>query len=322
MLTLLYSDVDGHERSHEIGPEPVVVGRSAECAIRSEDARVSRHHARFYFEQGALWVEDLGSANGVYLGPNKVQRAIVPAAEIIIVGSLVLRLVPSSGTMPPPLGVHGTLAQWLSIERKARAKLEEERNAFALRVGEMHRQMAHQQAPEAQRQHEQALAQAMAERDAALERIATLEGELSDHAEWSSAVEGEQAKVMEELTRLRREAAAAHEGRVAGERAATVERDDSERMREQYEESAAQVAAELDALRGALLVLLATRCAPSSPPPKIGWRWPTRAPAWSSPSAWRRRIVGWRAWSSSSSRRAPGPRPSSPRAKGASSSRT
>ena len=63
MPTLVYSDVDGVDRTFALGPEPVVVGRGAECAIRSEDPRVSRVHARFFVDQGALWIEDLNSAN-------------------------------------------------------------------------------------------------------------------------------------------------------------------------------------------------------------------------------------------------------------------
>src|SRR5215475_8865281 len=141
MATLVYSDVDGVDRSFALGPEPVTVGRSAECAIRSNDPRVSRVHARFYIEQGALWVEDLGSSNGIFGGPNWVQRAPVPTGEIILVGSLLIRLLPASGTLPPPIGLHGTLASWLDMERKARAAVEEERDAFARRVGEMHEQL-------------------------------------------------------------------------------------------------------------------------------------------------------------------------------------
>ena len=119
-----------------------MVGRGAECAIRSEDPRVSRVHARFFVEQGALWVEDLGSANGIFVGPNRVSRAPVPTGEIILVGSLLIRLLPASGTLPPPMGLHGTLASWLDMERKARAAVEEERDAFARRVGEIHEQLA------------------------------------------------------------------------------------------------------------------------------------------------------------------------------------
>src|SRR6267154_5272370 len=78
MATLVYSDVDGIDRSFALGTEPIMVGRAPECAIRSDDPRVSRMHARFFVEQGALWVEDLGSSNGIYVGPQKVQRAPVP----------------------------------------------------------------------------------------------------------------------------------------------------------------------------------------------------------------------------------------------------
>src|SRR5258708_25725317 len=88
MATLVSSDVDGVARSFALGAEPVAVGRGAECAIRSDDPRVSRVHARFFVEQGALWVEDMGSSNGIFVGPNKVARAPVPTGEIILVGSL------------------------------------------------------------------------------------------------------------------------------------------------------------------------------------------------------------------------------------------
>src|SRR3954462_8899600 len=141
MATLVYSDVDGVDRSLALGAEPVTIGRGPECAIRSGDPRVSRMHARFYLDQGTLWVEDLGSSNGIYVGPQKTQRAPVPVGEIVLIGSLMIRLLPASGTLPPPMGLHGTLAQWLEMERKARNAVEEERNAFAQRVGELHDEM-------------------------------------------------------------------------------------------------------------------------------------------------------------------------------------
>src|SRR5688572_17110237 len=183
MATLVYSDVDGVDRSFALGHDPVTVGRDPNCTIRSTDPRVSRIHARFFVEQGALWVEDLGSSNGIFVGPNKVQRAPVPTGEIILVGSLVIRLVPSSGTLPPPIGLHGTLASWLDMERKSRAVVEEERDAFARRVGEMHHQLStvmsartmDPDAPELMRQRDEADARA-----GALElALATIQDELA-----------------------------------------------------------------------------------------------------------------------------------------------
>ncbi len=137
MATLVYSDVDGSERSLSLGLEPITVGRAQECAIRSDDPRVSRLHATFFVEAGTLWVEDLGSANGVYIGANRVQRAPVLSGEYVLVGSILIRLLSVTGTMPPPSGVPGTLALWLEAERKARAAAEAERDAFVRRVNEL-----------------------------------------------------------------------------------------------------------------------------------------------------------------------------------------
>ncbi|HET7506634.1 MAG TPA: FHA domain-containing protein, partial [Kofleriaceae bacterium] len=203
MATLVYSDVDGVDRSFALGSEPVTVGRGAECAIRSDDPRVSRVHARFYVDQGALWVEDLGSSNGIFVGPNKVSRAPVPTGEIILVGSLLIRLLPANGTLPPPVGLHGTLATWLDMERKTRAAVEEERDAFARRVGEMHQQLSavmsartmDPEAPDLVRQRDEASARAVAfertlaqvqqELIEARDRLAELGTEVAERVDWS-----------------------------------------------------------------------------------------------------------------------------------------
>lgn len=138
MATLVYSDVDGGERLLSLGADPVTVGRAPECAIRSDDPRVSRVHATFFIDHGTLWVEDMGSANGVYIGLNRIQKAPVPSGEVVLIGSLLIRLLSASGTLPPPNGVHGTLAAWLESERKARATVETERDAFGKRVNELY----------------------------------------------------------------------------------------------------------------------------------------------------------------------------------------
>ncbi len=140
MATLVYTDSDGIDRQHSVGAEPVTVGRSADCTIRSEDPRLSRMHARFFYDHlGVLWVEDMGSSNGVFIGPNRImQRSQVPAGELMVIGSLLIRLMPTSGTMPPPMGLHGTLATWVEMERKARAQAQEEATAYGKRMAELH----------------------------------------------------------------------------------------------------------------------------------------------------------------------------------------
>jgi len=142
MATVVYQDVDGSDHSFQVGYEPMVIGRSPECHIRSNDPRMSRAHARFYVDQmGNLYIEDLGSANGVYVGPHKVQASLVPPGEYVLVGSVMFRQLAHDGTLPPPIGVNGTLAQWLEGERKVRLSAEQERDAYGARMSELHKEV-------------------------------------------------------------------------------------------------------------------------------------------------------------------------------------
>lgn len=142
MATVVYQDVDGSDHSFQVGYDPMVIGRAPECHIRSNDPRMSRAHARFYVDQvGNLYIEDLGSANGVYVGPHKVQVSLVPPGEYVLVGSVMFRQLAHDGSLPPPIGVNGTLAQWLEVERKARISAEQERDAYGARMSELHKEV-------------------------------------------------------------------------------------------------------------------------------------------------------------------------------------
>lgn len=176
MVTVAYVDSDGIERSCAIGQEPVLVGRAPECAIRSNDPLVSRKHARLYTDvTGTLFIEDLGSANGVFVGPNRIQYAEFPPGAVVVAGSLRFRRLagdsPSASRpvpvevqaarvathavlMPPPgapapqpgaapgADVHAMLVHLLEVERRARLFVEDERDAYGTRLAELHRQLA------------------------------------------------------------------------------------------------------------------------------------------------------------------------------------
>jgi sigma-B regulation protein RsbU (phosphoserine phosphatase) len=49
---------------HELGEEPLLVGRGQECGLRVPDLRVSRQHCRIEVRDGQVWIEDLGSRRG------------------------------------------------------------------------------------------------------------------------------------------------------------------------------------------------------------------------------------------------------------------
>jgi pSer/pThr/pTyr-binding forkhead associated (FHA) protein len=114
-------------RTVELVPGSMLgIGRSADNAIRIEDASVSRHHARLHVGTG-VEVEDLGSANGTRLvraaaqvlpggeepttgGPNQRlesgQRSRLHPGDVLRVGQVVLVLQRKghSGQVPTPEG--------------------------------------------------------------------------------------------------------------------------------------------------------------------------------------------------------------------------
>jgi len=64
----------------------VFVGRDPRCAIEMSDPLVSRRHARLWVEDGSLFVEDLGSRNGVSVNGLRIQRPthLLPGDAVLI----------------------------------------------------------------------------------------------------------------------------------------------------------------------------------------------------------------------------------------------
>jgi hypothetical protein len=110
MPKLIYHDSDGVDKSINLGSEAILIGRANEAQIQTQDAMVSRRHARIVWD-GGYWIEDLGSSNGVYVGHEKVQRAPFRPGDVVTCGSLVMRMVPDtarpSTTSLPSANLHG-----------------------------------------------------------------------------------------------------------------------------------------------------------------------------------------------------------------------
>ena len=83
-----------------------------DCAIRTDDAMVSRHHSRVFWGGGGYILEDLGSANGVYFQEQRVQSHMFKHGDAVRCGSLWLRFVDGDGTgvsapsQPAPMMQH------------------------------------------------------------------------------------------------------------------------------------------------------------------------------------------------------------------------
>jgi len=103
---LLWRDAQGIEGSLDLTSAEIRVGRAMDCAIRTDDAMVSRHHARIFWGGGGYVLEDLSSANGVYFQEQRVQSHLFKHGDAVRCGSLWLRFVDTaqigqtSGTPP------------------------------------------------------------------------------------------------------------------------------------------------------------------------------------------------------------------------------
>lgn len=86
--------VEGSEagKKLELGLKPLEVGRHGDNQLVLADAFVSNRHCRILFEAGTVWVIDLDSTNGTFVGEVRVRgRAPWPDGSCLSVGSQVLR---------------------------------------------------------------------------------------------------------------------------------------------------------------------------------------------------------------------------------------
>jgi hypothetical protein len=108
---VLWRDAQGIEGTIELGAGEIKIGRAMDCAIRTDDAMVSRHHARLIWGGGGYVLEDLGSANGVFYQEQKVQSHLLKHGDAVRCGSLWLRFVDTGQlgghpeSAPPPMGI-------------------------------------------------------------------------------------------------------------------------------------------------------------------------------------------------------------------------
>jgi membrane-bound lytic murein transglycosylase D len=63
------------------------IGRHSECAVCITDGVVSRRHADVFQEDGQWWIQDLQSANGVYVDGRRVDRAVLSGSGQIQLGA-------------------------------------------------------------------------------------------------------------------------------------------------------------------------------------------------------------------------------------------
>ena len=78
ILTLKSGEETVAERRFSAGDEPLEIGRSHSCALRTpgDDHSVSGRHAKLFWKSGSAWIEDSGSRNGVYRNEKRISGAV------------------------------------------------------------------------------------------------------------------------------------------------------------------------------------------------------------------------------------------------------
>lgn len=71
-------------RRWDISAEGLTLGRDDGCAVSLPDDGVSREHARIFVHNSAVWVQDQGSRNGVFVNGKRIVRpkSVTPGDEI------------------------------------------------------------------------------------------------------------------------------------------------------------------------------------------------------------------------------------------------
>jgi serine phosphatase RsbU (regulator of sigma subunit) len=87
--------IEGREagKLFEIGPDPLTIGRDAkQTLVFSDDAEVSRVHARVSLAGNAVVVEDLGSTNGTFVNAKRITSAVtLREGSVLRVGRQILK---------------------------------------------------------------------------------------------------------------------------------------------------------------------------------------------------------------------------------------
>jgi pSer/pThr/pTyr-binding forkhead associated (FHA) protein len=107
---LLYRDGNGRDASVDIAPDGAFLGRGADCAVRTDDAMVSRKNCKIWLAAGRWTVEDLGSSNGTFVNEVRVQKQALNHADVVRCGTLQVRFVETADAAAPVGGKPRTMS--------------------------------------------------------------------------------------------------------------------------------------------------------------------------------------------------------------------
>ncbi len=90
---LVFQDGQGTAHHVDLSEAGLLIGRGVDCDVRLNDGRVSRKHARLFFENDAPVVEDVGSRNGILINGQKRLKSPLCEGDTLQIGDTLCHLV-------------------------------------------------------------------------------------------------------------------------------------------------------------------------------------------------------------------------------------
>jgi DNA-binding NtrC family response regulator len=105
--------------------ETIVVGSGGEANVRVFDQAVSARHCAVTVERGELWIRDLGSKNGIFVGGARVESARLGPGASFVLGRVVVSCAPgvraaADVDVAPLPGIVGTSIAMRRVAREVR----------------------------------------------------------------------------------------------------------------------------------------------------------------------------------------------------------
>ncbi len=107
---------NGSQHEIELSGTVAVLGRDPSCDLVLNDAKCSRRHAVLEAGPQGLAIRDAGSANGIFVNGDKVERASLKDGDVVRLGEVILKVLPEEipGTLvmgPDELAQHAKGAE-------------------------------------------------------------------------------------------------------------------------------------------------------------------------------------------------------------------
>lgn len=104
---------------------PITIGRGHEAGLQFPLALISREHCQLFEDRGRLFVRDLNSLNGTFVGGRRIDTAQLHAGELLTIGTVTLRAVYGDDALPAGLtGVNkAVLAEMETVKMEETAQV-------------------------------------------------------------------------------------------------------------------------------------------------------------------------------------------------------